>query len=742
MNDIKNIKVKKNLHQFGTVFNINKLNFDWKELKKFPELENILISKKTQKFYNLKKNYTKPTVILDEENNYNNTEKILHMAVCLPCYDEEWCEISGTLRSLSKNILIHRQKPDINLQLHVTIYLIQDGWNKASDSLMKGIEKEWGCPNKLWITNNLFNNKCTIIIPNGEIYYPSYSDENNINTENTNEKNGITFYPVFITKIKNCQKFNSHLFFFSLCYLQKPDFVFLTDTGTLYDSDCISNLVEYLFKKHYKIIGVTAKQKVMDENTRNQIQRYPIWSNRYKKLYCIEKFFKNIYWWISPAPLQGFEFESSFIINTAMFNLFGALPVLPGPCQLIWWHHLETFKINNESVLDMYFRHLNINIDNSGIIKINTLLAEDRILSFAMLFRTFNLKTMWVPGTSFSYEPMMTWSNLLSQRRRWINGTIAIYIYYLIYEKGQDEFSMSGTKNKNYLKILWSIQLYQSYLQILSPSFFTVSFFEALLQINKKFPFLFTKITYSIYNYIFNATIILPVLYFFFYLSWVLLSLILGKKPKFLPKCLYISIIEPIYCIYAFVNGIVSFIILYNLLFDNIAGYINPTIIIIALLWGIPLLSSILSSCSSAYHYIIYSIPFMYNIIQYVSFIPTFAFARIHDISWGNRDSSAKISQRKNNLLFCTSLKITFLIIFINFIIMSLYIFLISKFGHFDYLYLILSLILFFPAIVQYLFTFVYFLLYIFKKSCKETNESIASNISWSRDIGMNTINI
>ena len=605
---------------------------------------------------------------------------------------------------------------------------------------MDGIEKEWGCPDKLWITNNLFNTECSIIIPNGEIYYPSYNDENNFNSDTINEKNGITFYPVFITKIKNCQKFNSHLLFFSLCYLQKPDCVFLTDTGTLYDSDCISKLIEYLYKKHYKIIAVTARQKVMDESTRDQIQRYPIWSKNYRKLWYIEKIFKNIYWWISPAPLQGFEFESSFLINTAMFNLFGALPVLPGPCQLIWWSHLESFKINNESVLDMYFRHLTMNIDNSSIIKINTLLAEDRILSFAMIFRTFNLKTMWVPGTTFSYEPMMNWGNLLGQRRRWINGTISTYIYYLITEKGQDEFSMSGIEKKNYLKMLWSVQLYQSILQLVSPGFFTLSFFESLLQINKKYPFLFSKVFYSIDDYKIEGIIILPILYFLFYLSWVFLSLIIGKKPKILPKILYKILTEPIYFIYSFINGCVSLIILYNLFFDNMTNYVNPTIVIVGLLWIVPLLSSMLSSCSSVYHYIIYSIPFMYNIIHYVSFVPSFAFTRIHDISWGNRDSSAKISSKKNTEFFCISLRATFLIILVNFLIMGLYIFLVNQFGHYDFLYLILSLILFFPVIVQYLFTFIYFLSSLFKN--KDENDSIASTVSWTNETGIISRNI
>ena len=130
----------------------------------------------------------------------------------------------------------------------------------------------------------------------------------------------------------------------------------------------------------------------------------------------------------------------------------------------------------------------------------------------------------------------------------------------------------------------------------------------------------------------------------------------------------------------------------------------------------------------------------MYNIIQYVSFVPTFAFTRIHDISWGNRDSTTKISDRKNFEFFCVSLRTTFLIILVNFLISGSYIFLVSQFGHYDYLYLILSLILFFPSIVQYLFTLIYFLKSLFKD--KNGNDSITSNISWTNENRMLTRNI
>lgn len=727
MQDIKITKVK---YKKGTAFNINKLNFNWKDLKNFSELESYFLNRKIQYFYDNIYSYTIPTLInkkTQKNKTLENETPKLTLSICIPCYDEEWSELSGTLRSISKNILIHRKKPDNPFELHVTIYIIQDGWNKASDSLKKEIENEWGCPNEKWITENLYQtlNKCLILIPKGELYYPSYDDIDNIDSQSSDINNrGVTFYPVFITKFTNSQKFNSHLLFFSLCYIQKPDMVFLTDAGTLFDSDCLYKLVDYLFKKHLKVIGVTAKQKVMSENVREQIQNYPSWSKRYKKVNLLFYLIKNFEWWMSPAPLQGYEFESSFILQTAMFNLIGALPVLPGPCQLIWWSYLELYKVKNDGVLDMYFRHLNMDPNNSDIIKSNTLLAEDRILSFEMILRTSKLKTMWVNGTTFSYEPMMSWTKLLRQRRRWINGTISIYIYYLIYEKGQDEFLMSGVENKS-LKIFWKIQLYQSFIQLLSPSFFSIALFDSVFQLNKYYPSVFKKF-YIINN--FNAPYIITTIYFIFYISWILISILFGKKSVYISSNIYNFSIEIIYRFYSIVNSFVSVFIFYNIISGPNPFY-NPVLIFSIITWCVPLFLSSFLSFNSFLSYILYSIPYIFNSIFYISFIPTYALARIHDLSWGNRESINKITNAKNCEYFGKSIQYNSLFICFNLLIIGLYMFFIYNTGHFDYLYLVIFLILFCPILLQYIFIFLYFLNELFKKIFKYNSNAYNVNI-------------
>lgn len=722
------LTIKKIKYGKTNIFSLNQYNFQWRELKKCRELENILIEKKYQNNLNFKTHrINKPCSIINlrnvscSEDDRFFEKTVLLMNVCLPCYDEEWCEVSGTLRSLSKNILVHRNRPDNTFQLHVNIYLIQDGWNKATKSFKEGVVREWGCPIKEIIDKTFLKDLITIVIPDHEIFYPCYQ------YLDKNEKtSGVTFRPIFITKKKNFQKYNSHLLFFSLCNLQNPDFVFLTDCGTVFNSDCIFQLSEYLYRKHSNVIGVTAKQSVMNESTRQQIQQYPDWWKDKKRDSLFTRFIKYIYWWFSPAPLQGFEFESSFLLHTSMFNIAGALPVLPGPCQMLWWDHLQKSNngLSDNGVLDIYFNHIKDSVnDSTNIIKINTVLAEDRILSFAMILRTFELKTVWVNKASFSYEPMMTWVKLLGQRRRWINGTISTFLYYLYDEKGKDEYSMSGLGNRKAVKFLWFIQLYQSLLQIFSPSFFAIAVFESFLQFFKSFPFLRKYVSVFQYNspiYIFPPEIVFTCFYIVFYILWVLTSFILGKKCGCCSKNIYDFLMEIIYSLFSLVNAVISIFIFFNIFSIHDKMFVfGPLIYILMFIWIVPFFLSLSLSVDSAFYYILYSAPFFINIAQYVSFVPMFAFSRLHDLSWGNRDSTTNVSRSKSMSFLATTIKLNILVIFLNISIAVFYIYLITILGHNEYVYTFFFLILFFSVIIQILFT----ILYLFKillKGCKK----------------------
>lgn len=232
----------------------------------------------------------------------------------------------------------------------------------------------------------------------------------------------------------------------------------MADCGTTFNPNCIGRL---LFELHTEshLIGVTARQRVETPNAffhpclhtpipflqgkHTEFASPPCWK-------CYLAFL------LSPAPLQGFEFEASLIMNSSMFNLVEALPVLPGPCQLLNYQKVRQFEVvkeyftllfqadedddipamfqrisqmskgaepqqntsrghsRNSSFNDLegeFSFHGDANLRESLIeavdrlkkigfqdfLRLNMRLAEDRILSFVTVFCT-GYGTKWIPG--------------------------------------------------------------------------------------------------------------------------------------------------------------------------------------------------------------------------------------------------------------------------------------------------------------------------------------------------------
>jgi cellulose synthase/poly-beta-1,6-N-acetylglucosamine synthase-like glycosyltransferase len=70
-----------------------------------------------------------------------------------------------------------------------------------------------------------------------------------------------------------------------------------------------------------------------------------------------------------------------------------------------------------------------------GLIQANLKIAEDRILSYLLVLVDDaggrSLQTHWVPTSTFYFESEGTVKELVLQRRRWLNGTSAGYVWLL-----------------------------------------------------------------------------------------------------------------------------------------------------------------------------------------------------------------------------------------------------------------------------------------------------------------------
>ena len=156
------------------------------------------------------------------------------------------------------------------------------------------------------------------------------------------------------------------------------------------------------------------------------------------------------------------------------------------------------------------------------------------------------------------------------------------------------------------------------------------------------------------------------------------------------------------------------------------------------IIWVIPFCLALLLSFSSAFLYLSYGysnfkiyqtfesiilinifslgIPFLIQLAMYVTVIPAFAFARMHDLSWGNRDSNAhgkggadnKAKARKESDFYWFTVKANLCSVGSNAALVTVYITLIETYGHLGAIFIPLFLILFFPTIIQILFAAVF----------------------------------
>ena len=176
-----------------------------------------------------------------------------------------------------------------------------------------------------------------------------------------NENDGLLyFYLTPIIKRSNRRKHNSHQWFFYGIVNglgQYATYSFLTDCGTSYEKDCISHMVRELFFKD-DLIGVTGRQRVCWPSQHFhpcEQSAIPFLRGNHAMTGPSPCWKCYVTYICSPCPLQGFEYEASAIVTSAMYNLVECLPVMPGPCQLLNWQKMNKYKVVDGKILCIYY---------------------------------------------------------------------------------------------------------------------------------------------------------------------------------------------------------------------------------------------------------------------------------------------------------------------------------------------------------------------------------------------------
>ncbi|KAJ3006441.1 UNVERIFIED_CONTAM: Chitin synthase, class 1, partial [Siphonaria sp. JEL0065] len=440
-----------------------------------------------------------------------------------------------------------------------------------------------------------------------------------------NTKTIVPMQTIFLLKEKNGKKINSHRWFFNaVCKVLDSEVCILLDIGTKPSKESFYHLYR-AFERNQNVAGacgeITPDLGPGQKNLMNPL-----------------------------VAVQNFEYKISNILDKPLESMFGFIAVLPGAFSAYRYQALQG------KPLEMYFKgeklHNNENFGKPNVSESNMYLAEDRVLCFELVMKhnkSYILK--YVKSARAETDVPTEISDLLKQRRRWLNGAFFASAYsignfmrifqsshfvmrkvLLLLETGYNALSMVFTWFS-----ISSLYCCFFYLLNIASTYNMASCTSGALDSPAKDPF---------YPYGGTISSVLRGVYIAAFFSMVILSL--GAKPGtvkpylFFIACTYATltlltlVIMVWACIFIF-NTIPSDLRTFADFIDYLPSDTNFFNLVVSLCcsYGMYILSGLM--------YLDFWHPFT-SMIQYLLFTPNFsnmlmvyAFCNIHDISWGTK---------------------------------------------------------------------------------------------------------
>ena len=254
-------------------------------------------------------------------------------------------------------------------------------------------------------------------------------------------------------------------------------------------------------------------------------------------------------------------------------------------------------------------------------------------------------------GATFYYTPEITWQTLLLQRRRWINGTLAAYFFFLLSRRAKTRLNARMFDDHNAAKVmvlfLWRMQLFQLLLVFIAPAVFGSMGYISLLDCAKRFPNQFWWANTPLFGDMVTGAHIFIITSYLIYVSWVIASYFIpgGRMPEYI--CQILAVVGFFYMIPVYWS-------LYSAIFMLGFGFV--AILVFISLFS-PAIISLAESAKCLQLYICYFPWFMTLIVFFLIFMPSYSFSRLFDTTWGNRatgsDSAVKNHEEETMKRWC-----------------------------------------------------------------------------------------
>ncbi|OCH88482.1 glycosyltransferase family 2 protein [Obba rivulosa] len=416
---------------------------------------------------------------------------------------------------------------------------------------------------------------------------------------------------LFCLKEKNQKKLNSHRWFFeAFGPILQPEVCILLDVGTMPGPTAFYHIWR-AFEINPRLGGACGEVVAL----------------------------KGKHWLNLLNPLvgaQNFEYKMSNILDKSLESVFGYISVLPGAFSAYRYAALQNDS-KGEGPLQKYFLaeksgHSHV---RQNIFMANMYLAEDRILCWELVTkRAQNWVLHYVKSAYAVTDVPDTVSELISQRRRWMNGSLFAALHSIM------TFYYIWRSSHSFMRKLW-IQvemLYQLFSLILA-WFSLGNYFIA-------YKILTEALEDTSFN-LGNLTVILNMVLEYLYICLLILSflLALGNKPHG-SKWFYTIVMAGFAIITVYMMWAVVFLSIKGV--QNAIGavktpkildlFVNPLFrdIVVSLFAtvGVYVMASIIQL--DVWHLITSFVQYMLMIPSYINVLNVYA-VRTYDVSWGTK---------------------------------------------------------------------------------------------------------
>lgn len=261
------------------------------------------------------------------------------------------------------------------------------------------------------------------------------------------ERSTVPVQILFCLKEKNQKKINSHRWFFqAFGSILQPNICVLIDAGTKPSGTAIYHLWK-AFDLNRNVAGACGEIKAMI-GTGGKALLNPI------------------------VATQNFEYKMSNILDKPLESVFGFISVLPGAFSAYRYIALQN-DVTGQGPLEKYFKGETLHGASAGIFTSNMYLAEDRILCFELVSKR---KARWVlqyvKSSVAETDVPAELSELILQRRRWLNGSFFAAMYALVHA-----FQIWRSDHSFLRKLMLNIEFFYQFLNILFSWFAIGNFF-------------------------------------------------------------------------------------------------------------------------------------------------------------------------------------------------------------------------------------------------------------------------